>query len=114
MKLLVCGGRDYDNYHAVHKVIHALAPDVVIHGAVAGADTIADDVAEWMGITVDDYPANWYPNGVLDRSAGYKRNSQMLTEGEPDFIVAFPGGKGTKMMADIARNAGVPVWGMNK
>jgi hypothetical protein len=33
----------------------------------------------------------------------------MLYEGKPDLVVAFPGGKGTAMMVDIATKAGVKV-----
>jgi hypothetical protein len=33
----------------------------------------------------------------------------MLVEGKPDFVVAFPGGRGTANMIMQARQAGVPV-----
>jgi hypothetical protein len=41
------------------------------------------------------------------RSGGPKRNQQMLEEGKPDLVLAFPGGRGT---ADMVRRApsGVP------
>jgi hypothetical protein len=38
----------------------------------------------------------------------------MLEEGKPDIVVAFPGGKGTEMMCEIARTAGIPVLQINK
>jgi predicted Rossmann-fold nucleotide-binding protein len=37
------------------------------------------------------------------------RNRQMLTEGRPDLVVAFPGGKGTANMVALARKAGVEI-----
>ena len=43
-------------------------------------------------------------------AAGPKRNQQMLDEAKPDMVVAFPGGKGTAHMRQIAKAAGVPVW----
>jgi hypothetical protein len=33
----------------------------------------------------------------------------MLTEGKPELVVAFPGGRGTAHMMRIAREAGVEV-----
>jgi hypothetical protein len=37
------------------------------------------------------------------------RNKQMLEEGKPDLMVAFPGERGTANMCKQAREAGVPV-----
>ena len=34
---------------------------------------------------------------------------QMLEEGKPDLVVAFPGGRGTENMKKLAREAGVEV-----
>lgn len=38
------------------------------------------------------------------------RNRDMLLEGKPDLIVAFPGGNGTKHMVTIAAKAGKDVF----
>ena len=53
-----------------------------------------------------EYPAPWKRFGP---SAGGIRNQQMLDEGKPDLVVAFPGGKGTADMVRRAENAGVKV-----
>jgi hypothetical protein len=45
----------------------------------------------------------------LGRKAGPIRNEQMLSEGQPHLVVAFPGGRGTAHMVGIARAAGVEV-----
>jgi UDP-N-acetylmuramoylalanine-D-glutamate ligase len=37
------------------------------------------------------------------------RNKWMLTDGKPDLVIAFPGGRGTASMVNLARAAGVPV-----
>ena len=34
----------------------------------------------------------------------------MLTDGKPDAVLAFPGGRGTQDMIRRAMRAGVPVW----
>ena len=51
-------------------------------------------------------PADWETFG---KSAGYTRNKYMLVHHKPTLVVAFPGGKGTFNMTDIARRANVPV-----
>lgn len=46
---------------------------------------------------------------VLVACAGYIRNAQMLSEGQPNIVIAFPGGKGTEMMVSLAKKKGVQV-----
>lgn len=78
----------------------------IIHGCANGADTLAGKYAEQKGLTLVAKPANWKKHG---KAAGFIRNTEMLKEG-PDLVIAFPGGKGTRMMIDIATKAGVDVW----
>lgn len=78
----------------------------VISGKAKGADTLAIDWAVVNWLTWDEYPADWEKYG---KSAGYIRNQQMLDEGKPDYVIAFPGGAGTKNMKERAIKAGVPV-----
>ncbi|HVM95122.1 MAG TPA: hypothetical protein VMT89_01980, partial [Candidatus Acidoferrales bacterium] len=52
------------------------------------------------------FMADWRRNG---RAAGPIRNQQMLTEGKPDLVVAFPGGRGTRDMVNKAKAANVAV-----
>ena len=117
--LIVCGGRDYDDAACVRRVLNGLAADhgslplVLRHGNATGADTLADFWASARGVTRAAYPANFYPNGKLDRSAGPRRNAVMLAaavkEGAPVVVVAFPSGRGTADMVRKAKAAGVPV-----
>jgi hypothetical protein len=129
MRVLVCGGRDfgdltiathlhnghklkeqkYAEHTFIHRTLDALLPDdcVVIQGRARGVDTAAEQWA-WQrsGRTSEPFPADWDKYG---KSAGYIRNAKMLSIGKPDLVVAFPGGKGTAMMIDLARKAGVEV-----
>jgi len=50
--------------------------------------------------------ANW---AGLGRKAGPIRNQEMLDQGRPNMVVAFPGGRGTADMVRRARGAGVEV-----
>lgn len=62
--------------------------------------------ARKRGLTNRKFPANWDAHG---RAAGAIRNKQMLLEGKPDLVIAFPGGRGTADMVRRAQEAGVVV-----
>ena len=111
MRVLVCGGRDFNDRELLARVLgdlHAASPiSVVIEGGAHGADTLAFKWAsEGNRCGTCSYAADWRAHG---RAAGPIRNAQMLDEGKPDLVVAFPGGKGTADMVARARRAGVRV-----
>jgi hypothetical protein len=115
VRVLVCGSRDFNDYRHLstmldyHHKQHNFT--VVIEGGARGADTMAREWAESRGIPVEEYPADWEKYG---RAAGPIRNKQMLTEGEPAMVIAFPKtvlieSKGTKNMVMQAQKAGLLV-----
>ncbi len=110
MRILVCGGRDFDDRDFLREVLDELARehviDVVIHGDAVGADRMAGEWARLSGIRELAFPADWEK---YRQAAGPIRNQQMLVEAAPDLVVAFPGGRGTANMIRQARAAGVPV-----
>ena len=113
MIVLVCGSRDYTNRLLITERLCALQDDgydTLIEGEARGADTIAKLAGEALGMQIMPFPADWDKYG---KRAGYIRNQQMLDEGHPDLVVAFYSrpvkSRGTQMMVDIARKAGVPV-----
>lgn len=110
MRILVCGGRDFEDYDHLVLVLDALhaAKNVtlVIHGGARGADELAGQWARARRIEREVYWADWATHG---KGAGMIRNRAMLTEGKPDMVVAFPGGKGTANMVKIARAAGLGI-----
>ncbi len=110
MRVLVCGGRHFNDREHLRGVldrIHKLTPiKAVIHGAATGADAFAGEWAAMSGVEQQRFPADW---GAHGRAAGPIRNGQMLREGKPDIVIAFPGGTGTADMVRQARRAHVPV-----
>lgn len=78
----------------------------VVDGAASGADGLAHQWATNRGIPTLRYRAQWK---ALGKAAGPIRNAQMLREGKPDLVIAFPGGDGTANMMKLAREAGVEV-----
>ena len=111
LRVIVCGGRSYDDRSAVYAALDRLHVDTplvrLIHGAATGADTLAHEWAVERGIMDEAFPANWEKNG---RAAGPIRNKAMIILGKPHLVVAFPGGHGTADMVRRARAAGIEVW----
>jgi hypothetical protein len=122
MKILICGGRNFDNWGLFnesmrvvlekHDLDHQKVFETreivvsIIHGDAKGADFCARLWAILWGLPEVRFPANWKDFG---KAAGSKRNQQMLDEGQPDLVIAFPGGTGTADMVRRANMAGVPV-----
>lgn len=111
MKILVCGGRDYDKKYKVFKVLDLVAPETnfdlaIIEGGATGADQWAKEWADKEKVKVFEHQADWNKFG---RAAGPMRNREMLEKHEIDFVLAFKGGAGTKNMVDQALKRGIIV-----
>lgn len=110
MTVLVCGGRNFGNRWWLYTALDALHDwkpiDVLIHGDARGADHLAGEWARDRKVPCRRYPADWEKHG---KSAGPRRNQQMLDEGRPDLVMAFPGGAGTRDMVTRAKRAGIRV-----
>ncbi len=104
MRVLVCGGRDFNDYERLKKALDGLEITTIISGLAKGADTLAVLYAHSKKISVLGFPAKWRLYG---KSAGFVRNRQMLEEGKSDLVVAFPGGAGTDMMRKLTVQAGI-------
>lgn len=110
MRVLVCGGRNFHDRiavfgwlqacHLTHKI------ECVIHGDASGADYLAGRWAETEKVPVRAFPADWDQHG---KAAGPMRNQQMVDDGKPDLVIAFPGGRGTADMRRRATAAGIKV-----
>jgi hypothetical protein len=104
IRLLVCGGRRYADRKTLYKVLdcfnQAIGIDCLIHGGADGADRLAKEWTEDANIPAIAYTADWDTYG---RSAGPIRNTEMLVDGKPDLVLAFPGSAGTADMVKQAR-----------
>jgi hypothetical protein len=111
LRLLVCGGRDYEDTAAVWAALDHLHGTrriaVLIEGGARGADRLAYQWARERFVPVERYCADWQAFG---KSAGFMRNQRMLDDGKPTACVAFPGGRGTADMMRRCRLARVPLW----
>jgi hypothetical protein len=117
MRALICGSRHWKKPIPVDVVVAGLAAVyganhiTVIHGAAAGADSMAASAAHRVGVECVAYPADWDRHG---KAAGFIRNQQMLDEGHPDVVFAFTNdlsqSRGTADMVRRARAAGLPAY----
>jgi hypothetical protein len=110
MKVLVCGGRTFNQYSLLSRTLnefHSINKITCLaHGGARGADMLSGHWARGQRVPVQVYKADWERYG---RSAGPIRNLQMLTEFKPDVVIAFPGGNGTQHMVKAAHIKKVPV-----
>lgn len=106
MRILVCGGRDFLGITQLYRVLDASKMTHLVTGGARGVDKLAEEWARDRMVPYTVYPANWDKYGP---AAGPVRNQQMLDEGKPDKVIAFPGGKGTSDMIRRAQKAGIPV-----
>ncbi len=108
MRVLVTGGRYYQQRDLVWlalDLLHAEQPiSVVIHGGATGADSLAGAWARHVGLLEERYD-------ILPGEGGFQRNTRMLAFSRPDLVVRFPGGNGTRDMVMKATAAGVEVRG---
>lgn len=108
MRVLVCGGRDFDDRERLEAALRLLHKangfSLLIQGGAKGADTMAREWAAKENIATLTFNPDWEAHG---KAAGAIRNQQMIDEGMPSLVVAFPGGKGTEDMLNRARKAGL-------
>ncbi len=113
-RVLVCGGRNWRDSGFVWRNLTQIMNregvpfECLIEGECpyGGVDLYAKNWAVAHGIPVLPFPPKIAPNG---RVLGSERNAQMLREGKPDLVIAFPGGIGTANMCKLAKAAGVRV-----
>lgn len=119
MRILCCGDREWKDKKKIRRVLQSIKlcllvlydKDIscIIEGECKGADLLSRSAGEELGIEIISFPANWNKFG---NAAGPIRNTQMLKEGKPDFVIAFhsniSSSKGTRNMLNQAESKGIP------
>ncbi len=111
VRILICGSRDWSNADVIRQRLNKIKCNViVIHGGCRGADKLAGEIAQSMGMKVEVYIPDWKSYG---KAAGPLRNQRMLDEGKPTIVIAFHNdiinSKGTADMVNRAKNLGMTV-----
>lgn len=108
MRVLVCGGRDFDKRSIVFgalDAIHRVTPvTLVATGGARGADWLAEQWADVNRVPLIVMEADW---GTYGKKAGPVRNEALLRATKPDLVLHAPGGRGTADMLRRAKAAGV-------
>lgn len=103
MRVLICGATYFLDYERMHDELMRIFAEkelndvTIISGMAKGADTLAVKFAEQYNMPCLKFPADWARYG---KGAGPVRNQQMLDEGKPNLIIAFPmqSSRGTRDM----------------
>lgn len=116
VKVIVAGGRDFDDYSKALPVLDELLfykgdckyfdGVTIVSGGARGADALGEQFAREFMLPVMPFPADWNAHG---KAAGPIRNVQMAEYA--DILVAFWDGesRGTKHMIDTALAHGLEV-----
>ena len=110
MKVIIAGGRDFNNYNflcqKVDKILSRQKDIEIVSGVAYGADKLGERYAIERNLTITRFPADWNTYG---KSAGYRRNAEMAEYA--DALIAFWNrrSRGTKHMIDIANNKNLKV-----
>lgn len=134
MRVIVGGGRDYEDESHVGSVLDWIHQDygitTLIEGGAKGADFLArcwvgrqHDLielltfkADWDNITAPGAKIGYHNNGYSNNQkpynilAGIWRNEKMITEGFGQMLISFPGDKGTRDMVERAIKHRLPVF----
>lgn len=106
MKMIVCGGRDYEptcyDGDMLVALLRYFKPGDVLTGGARGVDLWAEDIAREMGIGVVTYLPDYDKHG--GSRAPLVRNEDMAKDAVPDGpVVAFTGNTGTAHMVGMGR-----------
>lgn len=125
LRIIVAGGRDFDDFDLLRDsilnylceidgtgTVHNPSQIKFISGTARGADVFGEQFAYTYGYDVIRFPADWDRYG---KSAGYRRNTEMAKyaseEGNTGVLIAFWNGRsrGTKNMIDLGKRYGLDV-----
>lgn len=103
LKVVVCGGRDFNDWDLLVESLDRLLPSVanieIVSGGARGADKLGEKYAKASGLELKIFNADWETFGM---SAGVIRNSKMADYA--DMCICFWDGesKGTRNMIESA------------
>ena len=111
-RLVIAGSRDFNDYdllkqkcdYYLSKKIKDNEDIIIVSGTAKGADLLGERYAKEKGFKIEIYPAKW---DLYGKSAGYRRNAEMVAVA--DAVIVFWDGKskGTKHTIDLADKKGI-------
>lgn len=110
-KVIIAGGRDFNDYELLKmKCDYYLSfvqesEIVIVSGHARGADSLGEQYANEKGYQLDVHPADWDKYG---KSAGYRRNQEMVDVASAAICFWDGKSKGTKHTIDLCKKKGIP------
>lgn len=121
IRLIIAGGLKFTDKDALRKELNAFMAEgnkdpkdvVIVSGTARGADKIGEELGKELGIDIVQFKTKWKDaNGVYNNTA-WKANNAAMAELGTHLLVGFNGtSRGTQHMIDLAREAGLPVFGI--
>ncbi len=112
-RVLITGSRDWANPQTIMAALKDARDELgnftLVSGACpTGADRMAENAAQGLGMPVERHPARW---NELGKRAGFVRNAEMVNLGA-DVCLAFikNNSKGATHTANLAERAGIPTF----
>ena len=110
MKVAIIGSRTFNDYdklvNFMTQFINWTQISLIVSGGAKGADALAEKYADAFGIEKLIFPADWEKYG---KSAGMRRNQQIVNNAELVVACWDLSSKGTKDSINKALKAGKPV-----
>ena len=114
MKVIVAGGRDFNDEDFMIESINSLIdtgvipePFTLICGMARGADLLAHSILSDNNFPIEEYPADWNKYG---KRAGFIRNEQMGDIADAAIIFWDEVSRGTRHMKEYMQILGKPVY----
>lgn len=113
-KVAIVGGREYssEEHYAIvireiQKVYRQEEVSAIVSGGAMGSDTLAERFAHQFNVPMEIYPAEW---GKYGKTAGFKRNSDIVREADVIFAFWNMKSSGTKDTVSKAKASGKPLY----
>lgn len=105
---IICGGRHFDNQILFDRAMKDIVtmkgmPSKIVQGGASGVDEMAKKFAQQHGLEMVEVRADWSKGSM----AGPIRNRKMAEDHKPHLVIAFPGGRGTSSMKQVAVEKGI-------
>jgi len=112
-KVIIAGGRDFNDYELLKSkcdyylsfVLSSGSEITIISGHARGADSLGERYAKEKGYPLDVHPADWDRYG---KSAGYRRNQEMVNVASAAICFWDGKSKGTKHTIDLCKEKDIP------
>lgn len=109
-KVIIAGGRDYNNYQQMITMMDAYLENrhphvIIISGGAKGADSLGESYAALRGYKLIVMKADWDKYG---KRAGYLRNKDMLDVADASVCFWDEVSRGTGHMVRISKESGKP------